>query len=227
MLTREWNIDDNLAGALYSLPFLISAFVSPFLGLLIDKIGKRAMMIMLSSFFVIVACVLTAILVTPDYIGPNWSFLAPLIILGLAYSVYAGALWSSIPYVVKPNTLGTAFGLCTAIQNIGMTILPIAVGATIKTTNTEDKYYGYIHEMMLLSAFATVGFCFNIWLYVDDLKNRDGQLDKVPKPKGEGEGDGGLTDMMTSPTTARKLPGEEIEDFDLSGEDCFVDGAKK
>ena len=81
--------------------------------------------------------------------------------------------------------------------------------------------------MMLLSAFATVGFCFNIWLYVDDLKNRDGQLDKVPKPKGEGEGDGGLTDMMTSPTTARKLPGEEIEDFDLSGEDCFVDGAKK
>lgn len=115
MLTREWNIDDNLAGALYSLPFLISAFVSPFLGLLIDKIGKRAMMIMLSSFFVIVACVLTAILVTPDYIEPNWSFLAPLIILGLAYSVYAGALWSSIPYVVKPNTLGTAFGLCTAI----------------------------------------------------------------------------------------------------------------
>lgn len=116
MLNVEWNIDENLAGTLYSLPFLISAGLSPFLGILIDKVGKRALMIMSSSFFVIIACVLTAILVTVDYGDErNWSFLAPLIILGFAYSVYAGALWSSIPYVVKPNTLGTAFGLCTAI----------------------------------------------------------------------------------------------------------------
>jgi MFS family permease len=44
MLTLEWNIEDKLAGALYSLPFFISAGVSPFLGILIDRIGKRAMM---------------------------------------------------------------------------------------------------------------------------------------------------------------------------------------
>lgn len=73
-------------------------------------------MIMASSFFVIIACVLTAILVTVDYGNEaNFSFIAPLVILGFAYSVYAGALWSSVPYVVKPNTLGTAFGMCTAI----------------------------------------------------------------------------------------------------------------
>jgi len=55
-----------------------------------------------------------------------------------------------------------------------MTLLPIAVGATIHKDNKEFKYYGYIHEMMLLAAFATIGFMFNIWLYIDDLKNRNG-----------------------------------------------------
>ena len=74
-----------------------------------------------------VSCLLTVVLISiqnanNDFaaIGTvdtsmNWSFLAPLILLGIAYSIYAGALWSSIPYVVKPNTLGTAFGLCTAV----------------------------------------------------------------------------------------------------------------
>jgi hypothetical protein len=44
MLNVEWNIDEKLAGTLYSLPFLISAGISPFLGILIDKVGKRALM---------------------------------------------------------------------------------------------------------------------------------------------------------------------------------------
>jgi hypothetical protein len=106
-----------------------------------------------------------------------------------------------------------------------MTILPIAVGATIHKTNDVDKYYGYIHEMMLLASFATIGFLFNIWLYIDDIKNRNGQLDKVPKPATEGEGDGGLTDMMTSPTQTRNVPGEEIDEFAMQ-DDCFVDAKK-
>ena len=86
---------------------------------------------MSSSLFIVVACVLTAILVVQDYTTINYSFIAPLVFLGLAYSIYAGALWSSVPYVVRPNELGTAFGLLTSIQNIGLTILPLAVAATI------------------------------------------------------------------------------------------------
>lgn len=98
-----------------------------------------------------------------------------------------------------------------------MTVLPIAVGATIKKTNETHKYYGYINEMILLTAFAFIGFMFNIWLYVDDLKNRGGQLDKVPSSKDDGEG--GITDMMTSPATGRRQPGDaEIDEFDITEE---------
>lgn len=83
---------------------------------MIDKVGKRALFIFTSSVFVALSCLLTIFLVTRDFgDATNWSFLAPLVLLGLAYSIYAGALWSSIPYVVPSNTLGTAFGLATAV----------------------------------------------------------------------------------------------------------------
>lgn len=44
-----------------------------------------------------------------------YSELVPLILVGIGYSIYAAALWASIPYVVEPRTVGTAFGFCTAI----------------------------------------------------------------------------------------------------------------
>lgn len=119
---------------------------------MIDRVGKRALFIMSSTFFVATTNILTAILVTNDdpegeEYPVDWSFLAPLIILGFAYSVYSGALWSSIPYVVKPNTLGTAFGICTAVQNLGLTIVPSIVAYTIKDKkDTAHPYYGYVEE---------------------------------------------------------------------------------
>lgn len=42
MLVEKFGFSDKAAGALYSTPYLISAIASPFLGLLIDKVGKRA-----------------------------------------------------------------------------------------------------------------------------------------------------------------------------------------
>lgn len=54
--------------------------------------------------------------------------MVPLVLNGLAYSIYSAAIWGSIPYVVAPNSIGTAFGMATAIQNIGLVIAPTIVG---------------------------------------------------------------------------------------------------
>ena len=56
------------------------------------------------------------------------SVLLPLTLLGIGYSIYACALWGSIPYTVPENKLGSAFGLCTAVQNTGLTITPLIMG---------------------------------------------------------------------------------------------------
>jgi type IV secretory pathway TrbF-like protein len=47
-----------------------------------------------------------------------------MILIGIGYSAYAASLWACIPYVVEPKTIGTAFGITTALQNIGLSIGP-------------------------------------------------------------------------------------------------------
>ena len=86
----------------------MSMGLSPILGFVIDRVGKRALFVMISSVISFVACVYTA--------------------LGFAYSIYASALWGSIPYAVNPKTIGSAFGLTTALQNAGLTLSPFITG---------------------------------------------------------------------------------------------------
>jgi len=91
----------------------MSAFLTPLLGFMIDKIGKRALFIIISSLLAASACFWVA--VTPNYTSPSFIIVGPEILMGLAYSIYASALWSSIPYLVQPRTIGSAFGMTTAL----------------------------------------------------------------------------------------------------------------
>ena len=104
----------------------MSAALSPILGIIIDKIGKRAIFITTSSFLVALACFVAAI--CPYSTEHNYTCLLPLIIVGFGYSIYASALWSSIPYIVPARTIGSAFGLTMSILSTGLTIAPLIVG---------------------------------------------------------------------------------------------------
>lgn len=78
---------------------------------------------------------------------PCYIEILPLVIVGLGYSLYAAALWGSVPYVVESKTVGTAFGFCTAIQNAGMAIAPTIGGAIHDATRDKDKGYFYVSSL--------------------------------------------------------------------------------
>jgi len=86
--------------------------LSPILGLTIDKVGKRAFLICLSSVILIIAYG-TSSMMSECY--QCYNELYPLVLTGVGYSIYAAAIWGSIPYIVDQNSVGTAFGLATAI----------------------------------------------------------------------------------------------------------------
>lgn len=69
-----------------------------------------------------------------------------MVLLGIAYTIYASSLWACIPYVVKPNALGTAFGITMAIQNIGLSFVP-SIGNLI-ADNTKHIDYGYYYVIV-------------------------------------------------------------------------------
>lgn len=173
----------------------MSAALSPILGIVIDKVGKRAIFITTSSFLVALACFTAAL--CPYTTEPNYICLVPLIIVGFGYSIYASALWSSIPYIVPARTIGSAFGLATSIQAIGLVIAPLVVG--VLENRTPNRF---VNTFVFLGALSLIGMILNIWLYYDDIKNRGGVLNNVPAA---------VQDMMASPPTERRLMEESAE----------------
>lgn len=201
MLTERFGFSDKTAGIVYSLPYFMSAVLSPLLGFAIDKVGKRALFIMTSSILVILACLVTTLLSpeTPynEETGegtPNWMVLLPLIFMGVGYSIYASALWGSVPYVVEPKTIGSAFGLTTAVQNLGLSVAPLLIGVEIDNTKSQD---GYFWSNITMALLAGIGLCANVILYYDDINNRGGVLNKVDKSAE-------LKELMTSPPPGRR-----------------------
>lgn len=201
-LVDQFGFKSETAGILYSVPYFMSMVLSPMLGFTIDKVGKRALFITISSVLVAISCFFDAAL--PTYTSPNYICLGPLILVGFGYSIYASALWSSIPYIVQPRTIGSAFGLVTSLQACGLCVSPLVSGVLqAKYKNTFAPVY------LFLGALATIGFLFNIWLYFDDIRNRNGVLNNVPVMTTEA--------MVTSPTPQRKsfVPNENQAEDEL------------
>lgn len=106
----------------------------------------------------------------------------PLVLTGIGYSIYASAIWGSVPYVVEAHTVGSAFGLTTAIQNVGLVVAPTIVGIIKDKTATKehaaDKYH-YVFAFFIL--INLIGLALNLTLYYIDITNNDAVLDGVDK----------------------------------------------
>lgn len=111
------------AGLVMSEPYMISAVLTPLLGLLVDRYGHRATMVVVSAGVLTLSHLLMALTALP----------AELLLLGigLGYSIFACVIWPSIPSVVERSTIGTAYGLVTTLQNFGLFVLPLTVGLVL------------------------------------------------------------------------------------------------
>ena len=75
----------------------------------------------------------------PHPFSQPWQY-GPLVGQGLAYSIFAAALWPSVPYAVEEQYVGTAYGVMTAVQNTGLATFPLAVSALLTScTNNPPK----------------------------------------------------------------------------------------
>jgi hypothetical protein len=109
--------------------------------------------------------------------------LYPLVFTGVGYSIYASAIWGSIPYVVSENAVGTAFGLATSIQNIGLCTAPTIVGFIKDRTKSVD--HGYFYCNLFFVAINVIGMILNLNLYYIDVKYNNSIHDRVDGAKEE------------------------------------------
>jgi len=80
--------------------------------------------------------------------------IVPLLLMGLGYSLAISALWTSVALVVPPHAKGTAFGIMTCTQNVGLTLFPLIVAAIYN--NNDQKYLPVVEIFFLLCALLNI-----------------------------------------------------------------------
>ncbi|MBD3288939.1 MFS transporter [candidate division KSB1 bacterium] len=148
--TERYNMDLVAAGRLAGTIILISMFTTWFFGAIIDRVGKRASMMIVGSLAMI-----------PCHISMAYTDISPwipMIILGLSFSLVPAALWPALPLIVKESQIGTAYGVIAMVQNVGLFAFPLAVGIIRDATGS------YNPAMIMFAILGVFGLIFAIWL---------------------------------------------------------------
>nr|XP_033770419.1 major facilitator superfamily domain-containing protein 1-like [Geotrypetes seraphini] len=159
-----------IAGAVYDSSLVLSAAV----GILIDYIGLRGIFAILCAVMTLPVFALLAFTFVPPLVSTLW--------LGITYSFAAASMWPSIPLVVPQATLGTAMGLATSVQMIGIGLSNLIVGQILGTKSSEVKIPLWRWQQMMIFMLANTISCIftSVALNVVD-KRQDGILNKATK----------------------------------------------
>jgi len=135
----------EFGGFLSSTLTLFAMIVTPLFGLLVDRVGKRALLMMLGSLLLIPVYLMLAYIHSASYVTvylpslADWHFalvthrlptvlLLTMAMMGVAFSLIPAVMWPSVAYIVDQSKLGTAYGLMTMIQNLGLFGFNLLVG---------------------------------------------------------------------------------------------------
>ena len=155
----------------------MSAVGAPLIGLVVDKLGYRIYFIILSGFIFVSAHLTFAFIpLCDEETGPCRTAIVGMVLLGITYSIYVSSIWPSIFYVVPARTVGTAYGLTTAVQNAGLALIPLVVGPITEKTTYRG---GYFWVNMTLGMIAILGILNAVWLFIWDKKYNHGRLNTV------------------------------------------------
>ncbi len=153
----------ELGGFLNSMLTLFAMIFTPLFGLLADTIGRRALLMMFGSLLLIPVYLLMTYTGIPLYL--------PMAMMGIAFSLIPAVMWPSVAYIVEQSKLGTAYGLMTMIQNIGLFAFNVIIGwANDFMQAGRDNPEGYQLGMWIFTSLGFFGFLFAFLLRKNEMK---------------------------------------------------------
>ena len=108
------------AGVANSWVFFAAIFATPFFGLLADRFGHRALMLVFGTLLLPLTFVILGL--------TNMNLWVSTVMMGVSFSLVPAVIWPATTLIVAPRRLGTALGLITLIQALGMTASNLAAG---------------------------------------------------------------------------------------------------
>jgi MFS family permease len=166
----------EFGGFLSSMLTLFAMIATPLFGLLVDRVGKRALFMMLGSMLLIPVYLMMAYTHVNLYI--------PMAMMGVAFSLIPAVMWPSVAYIVEQSKLGTAYGLMTMIQNIGLFGFNLLIGwANDYSHASVSNPAGYRLGMWIFSILGFLGVLFAFLLRQRELGPHSHGLETITTAK--------------------------------------------
>jgi MFS family permease len=108
------------AGIANSWVFFAAIFATPLFGLLADRLGHRALMLVFGTLLLPLTFVVLGL--------TNLNLWVTTVMMGVSWSLVPAVIWPATTLIVEPRRLGTALGLITLIQALGMAASNLAAG---------------------------------------------------------------------------------------------------
>lgn len=145
---ESWELTREAAGQFNSVLPLAAMVATPLFGLLVDKLGKRALFMVFGSFLMMPVFLMMAYHLTP--------LAVPVAMMGIAFSLIPAVMWPSVAYIVEEKRLGTAYAVMTLVQQLGVMGVPLVIGfLNDRYGASAENPAGHIPGMW---AFSILGF---------------------------------------------------------------------
>jgi MFS family permease len=166
---------DN-AGILNGMLPLAAMIATPLFGIIVDKVGNRALFmafgsLLLMPVYLMMAYGTSGAAITFDLPGidpvtvPTIVLIA-MFMMGVAFSLIPAVMWPSVAYIVQQNRLGTAYALMTLIQQVGLAAMNWIIGRANEAQKaSESNPEGYALGMWVFTALSFAGLLFSYLLW--------------------------------------------------------------
>ena len=169
----------EMAGTLIGNLTISTMVGTPLLGLFVDKIGKRALLMMTGSVLLVPVYLMMA------YTHTQATLYLPMAMMGIAFSLVPAVIWPSVAYIVDQNKLGTAYGLMTVVQNMGFFGFNLAIGwANDHGHASAENPAGYHMGMWIFSILGLLGMLFAFLLRQRELGPHGHGLETITASNG-------------------------------------------
>lgn len=132
------------SGFLTSMIMFVSIFLTPIIGIMIDKINRKKIFLLIG---IIIMAVSFAFISTDLLTHSFWT-----VFLGVGFSLVPVCIFALLPELGDPENMNMGMAAITAASNLGITIGPLGFGTLLDTTSTNFTL-GFI----ILGVFSLIG----------------------------------------------------------------------
>lgn len=157
-LIEARHVSPQTASLLVGMEPFFSMVGSPIFGYLVDRYARRSLFMMFGSLLLVPVFLMLGYTNIPPVI--------PMAMMGVAFALVPSVMWPALVYVTERSRLGMANGMLDTIQQIGLVVINLLIGAAndywlASATNPA----GYHASMWMFTAIAVLAVlcAFGLW----------------------------------------------------------------